>query len=200
MDFRRDRLHVDLGTRDITARSALDSVRVGDADLCLVSHFGNVDLEGLSSLELVSDPFVAIVRSDHPLANRDSIWMRDIGSEVVWTHTAPGVRTFFGAMEDILVRNGASPQFMPLPWTNARKLYNSFAFFEGGIHVNLGSVVKYSVPLSLKGYKVLRFLDENAYLPLYAHWRQDTENPAVALAVQSLKDTVEQMGKYPYCE
>lgn len=197
-DIRRSRRPITVARRDITTRSGLDDVREGEADLALVSHLADADLSGLASMELVSDPFVAIVRNDHPLAARDAISMADIGSEVVWTYRSPGVRTYFGSMEQTLLGHGANPRFMPLPWTNARDLYSSFAFFEGGIHVNLNSVVRHSVPLAMQGYKVLRFTDPDARLMMFAHWRDGDENPAIPLALESLRASVARMGDDPY--
>ena len=202
-DARRRQLHLQIERRDITTTLALDDVRQGDADMCLVSHLGErdsgeLDFTALECERLTQDRLVAIVRDDHPLADRSTIRIAQIGSDVVWTCTSPGVRTYFSAMEQLLVRNGANPRFISLPWKNAQQLYNSFAFFEGGIHVNLASVVRHSVPLLLQGYRVLRIEDDEAVVPMYAHWRTDSDNPAVPLAIEAFRSTIERLGENPW--
>lgn len=200
-DIRRERRNIELTLNDITSRSPLDNLRDGSSDLCLVSYLSGMNLAGLVESEvLLTDPLVAIVREDHPLADRGSIWIADIGSDVVWTYTSPGVRTYFSAAEELLLTHGANPQFVPLPWTNARQLYNSFAFFEGGIHVNLNSVVKYAAPMALRGYRVLRFKDEGACVPMRAVHRADDPNPALPVALASFRAAVERMGPDAYEE
>lgn len=197
-EVRRERMPLEVVRRDITQRSALDEVRDGESDLCLVSHLDSADTHGLETEPLVRDYFVAIVRDDHPLAARDQISMADVGSEVVWTYRSAGVRTYFGSMEEMLLRHGARPRFMPMSWTNARDLYSSFAYFEGGMHVNLNSVVRHSLPLAMRGYKVLRFTDADATLMMYAHWRSGDANPAVARAVDILRSAAQRLGDDAY--
>lgn len=202
-DARRRQLHLQIERRDITTTLALDDVRQGAADMCLVSHLGErdsgeLDFTSLECERLTQDRLVAIVRDDHPLADRSTIRIAQIGSDVVWTCTSPGVRMYFSAMEQLLVRNGANPRFISLPWKNAQQLYNSFAFFEGGIHVNLASVVRHSVPLLLQGYRVLRIEDDEAVVPMYAHWRTDSDNPAVPLAIEAFRSTIERLGENPW--
>ena len=194
-DLRRNRRPIEVVRRDIAQVSAIEEVRQGESDICLVSHLADLDVTGLESMPLVEDSFVAIVRADHPLATRDEISMADIGSEVVWTYRSAGVRTYFGSMEEMLLRHGARPRFMPLSWTNARNLYSSFSYFEGGVHVNLNSVVRHSLPLALQGYKVLRFTDEDARLTMYAHWRTGDDNPAVREVLDILRETLSHMPK-----
>lgn len=198
-DVRRERRNIVLTANDITARSPLDNLRDCLSDVCLVSYLSGMDLGGLAETEpLMTDPLVAIVREDHPLADRGSIWISEIGSDVVWTYTSPGVRTYFSAAEELLLAHGANPQFVPLPWTNARQLYNSFAFFEGGIHVNLNSVVRHSAPMVLRGYRVARFKDEDAVVPMRAVHRTGDSNPALTVALASFRAAAERMGPEAY--
>jgi DNA-binding transcriptional LysR family regulator len=194
-DIRRSRKNIELEARDITARSALDEVRDGTADMCLVDYLDGMDLSELTESEpLYQDRFVAIMREDHPLASREAIWISEIGSEVVWTYRSPGVRTYFSAAEQILLSHGANPKFVPLAWTNARQLYNSFSFFEGGIHVNLESVATFWPSMAMSGYRIVRFLDEDASVPMRAVWRTDhSDSPAVEFALESFRAAAARM-------
>ncbi len=191
---------LDLTIRDITTTFQLDNLKNGGCDLCVYAHHpqNDVDVEGLTAVPLMPDPLVAIVRDEHPLAGRDEIWIRDIGSEIVWTYDSPSVRRYYGLLESILRRNGASPHCIPTPWTNARDMYRNLAYFEGGMHITHASIARFSAKLAPQGYRVLRIRDDDAQMRTFVHYRTDSENPAVPMAVEAFKAMALDLGDSPY--
>ncbi|MFJ9369617.1 LysR family transcriptional regulator [Nocardia sp. NPDC101769] len=66
----------------------------GRADVALL-HRPNNDLAGLRTLDLITEPQIAILAPDHPLASRDMVSMSDLAGEPIarWPETTPGPGT-----------------------------------------------------------------------------------------------------------
>lgn len=200
MGFKSRQQPIDLTVRDITATFQLDNLKNDSCDLCIYAHHpqNDVEVEGLTAVPLMLDPLVAIVREGHPLAERGEIWIKEIGSEIVWTYDSPSVRRYYGLLEGILRRNGASPHCIPTPWTNARDMYRNLSYFEGGMHITHASIARYSAKLAPRGYRVLRIKDDDAQMRTFAHYRTDSKNPAVPLAIEAFKAMAHDLGDNPY--
>lgn len=200
MAFREANRSLELSVRDVGSVFQLQNVVTGAADLCLYAHHRDEDLDvnGVVGERLFDDPLVAIVRDDHHLAGRDTIWMAEIGNDVVWMYNAPSVVGYYDTLESILRANGADPQRMNLPWVNARSTYQGLPYFKGGVHIVHRSVATYSLPLASRGYRVLGFYDTDANYGLYVHYRSDSKNPAVPLALEALRSMATQLGEKPY--
>ena len=200
MAFKEADRSLELTVRDIGSTFQLQNVLSGAADLCLYAHHREADrnVEGVQAERLFDDPLVAIVRDDHHLAGREAIWMAEIGNDVVWMYNAPSVVGYYDTLEAVLRANGADPQRMNLPWTNARSAYQGLPYFKGGMHIVHRSVATYSLPLVSRGYRVLNFYDIDANYGLYVHYRADSQNPAVPLALEALRAITAQLEERPY--
>lgn len=197
-EFRRSGTVVEIETVDIV-KPPLEEIRQGSVDLGLLVHPAGIDMTGLVSLPLVTEPLVAVVSADHPLASRDVIGIEELSGDVVWTIQEEGSRQFALRVEQILLEHDAHPRFMTIPWQNAQSSYTSIAFVDSGVYVTFASVAKFSMPITATRYKVLRFADEDAaMITVSAVWRGDTENPACELAVDTMRGIVEQTDMSTY--
>lgn len=186
--FRKQGARLSLQTRDIVDGSPFEALRQGATDLALVPMPEGQDYGGLARAPLFEDELVAIVDEGHPLATSDRIRMADLGSSLVWTFDDADRGGFYQEIERVLVRNGATPVFTPYPWSNTRHLFATLPLASGGIHINLLHAVRYSMSSALGGHRVLRFSDPDAADIIYAVWREDSDNPAVPLAVEVLAE------------
>ena len=186
-EARKTMRRLTLTVHDITVASPLDELLAGQIDVALMPVPPACAAPDLCRTPLIRDELVAIVEDGHPLAATNSIAMADIGSDVVWTFRDGITGTLYGDIEQRLLANGATPRFMPHPWSNTRKLYDSLPFFEGGIHINRLNAVRYSMPVTLRGHTVLRFTDSAAQDTVDALWLPETSNPAVPWAIQELR-------------
>lgn len=193
--FRKAGMRLELKVEDIVDESPFEALREGRADLVLAPMPEGQDYAGLARAPLFQDEVVAIVDEGHPLAKSDRIRMADLGSSLVWTFDDGERGGFYKEIERKLVRNGATPVFSPYPWSNTRHLYGTLPFASGGVHINLLNAVRYSMPSTLGGKKVLRFSDADAADMGYVAWREGTANPAVPAAVGILTEEARRLGE-----
>ena len=188
---------LDLDVQDILSYASLRHPLMGTADLCLCpqSDAARVDVAGVRSARLVTDPLVAVVRNAHRLAQHRKVWMSDMGSDTVWSYdpTLTGGRK--SELEGVLRKNGCDPEVVLMPWAGMHGHHANLMRFRSGVHVTYRSIAHRITPLSLSDYRIVEFCNDDAQkYALYAHYREDTANPAVPLAVDVLNRAVEHMG------
>ncbi len=185
-ELRRMGRVVEIEAVDIV-KPPLEELRCGHADLGLLVYPDNANLDGLTSVPLVTEPLVAVVSTEHQLSKRDVIRVEGLSGNVVWTIQEEGSRQFACRVEQILLEHGARPRFMTVPWQNAQSSYTSIAFVDSGVYVTFASVAKFSMPVTSTRHKVLRFAEEDDMLiTVSAVWRSDDPNPACRLVVDTM--------------
>lgn len=187
---------LELDVQDILAYASLHHPLMGTADLCLCpqSDVGRAKAAGVRSRRLVTDPLVAVVKSTHRLAQHRKVWMSDMGSDTVWAYDPALTGSHTGELESVLRRNGCDPEVVHMPWAGVHSHHANLMRFRGGVHVTYRSIARRITPLSLSDYRIVEFRNDDAQkYALYAHYREDTANPAVPLAVEVINRAVEHM-------
>jgi len=179
---------LDLDVQDILPYASLRHPLMGTADLCLCpqSDAARVDVAGVRSARLVTDPLVAVVRNTHRLAQHRKVWMSDMGSDTVWSYYPSLTGGHKSELEGVLRKNGCDPEVVLMPWAGMHGHHANLMRFRSGVHVTYRSIARRITPLSLSDYRIVEFCNDDARkYALYAHYREDTANPAVPLAVCS---------------
>lgn len=145
---------------------------------CIASNQGDSVFQSLVAVPLVTEPLVAVVSRDHPLAARDAIRAADLTGNVVWTIQEEGSVQFARRVEQLLLGHGAQPRFVPVPWQNGQNSYTRIAFVDSGVFVHFASVAKYSMPVTSNRHKVLRFEEPGMEITVSAVWRENDPNEA----------------------
>ena len=187
---------LDLDVQDILSYASLRHPLMGTADLCLCpqSDAARVDVAGVRSARLVTDPLVAVVRNTHRLAQHRKVWMSDMGSDTVWSYDPALTGGHKSELEGVLRKNGCDPEVVLMPWAGIHGHHANLMRFRSGVHVTYRSIARRITPLSLSDYRIVEFCNDDARkYALYAHYREDTANPAVPLAVDVLNRAVEHM-------
>lgn len=187
---------LDLDVQDILSYASLRHPLMGTADLCLCpqSDAARVDVAGVRSARLVTDPLVAVVRNTHRLAQHRKVWMSDMGSDTVWSYDPALTGGHKSELEGVLRKNGCDPEVVLMPWAGIHGHHANLMRFRSGVHVTYRSIARRITPLSLSDYRIVEFRNDDARkYALYAHYREDTANPAVPLAVDVLNRAVEHM-------
>ena len=187
--FRREGRVIEVDAADVV-KPPLEQIRKGEADMGLLVHPKAADLTGLVSVPLVTEPLVAVVHRDHPLAAKDVLDVSDLDGNVVWTIREGGSLQFALEVEETIAALGGHPNFVARPWANGQSSYTAIAFVDSGIHVTFGSVAKFSMPITSTDHKVLRFSDERMATTVSAVWRADDPNPACNLLASAMCDVV----------
>lgn len=196
-ELRRDGRLVDVEAIDIV-KPPLDQLRSGAVDLGLFVYPEGADLTGMTSIPLVTEPLVAVVSREHPLAARDTIRASELTGNVVWTIQEEGSVQFARRVEQLLLEHGARPRFVPVPWQNGQNSYTRIAFVDSGVFVHFASVAKFSMPVTSSRHKVLRFEDPNMEITVSAVWREEDHNEARELLVAKMQEVAAEadMGLY----
>lgn len=196
-ELRRDGRSIEIESVDIV-KPPLEQLRDDEVDLGLFVYPEGVDLTGLVAVPLVTEPLVAVVSRDHPLAVRDVIRAADLTGNVVWTIQEEGSVQFARRVEQLLLGHGAQPRFVPVPWQNGQNSYTRIAFVDSGVFVHFASVAKYSMPVTSNRHKVLRFEEPGMEITVSAVWRKDDPNEARRLLVEKMLEVAQgaDMGLY----
>lgn len=196
-ELRRDGRSIEIESVDIV-KPPLEQLRDDEVDLGLFVYPEGVDLTGLVAVPLVTEPLVAVVSRDHPLAARDVIRAADLTGNVVWTIQEEGSVQFARRVEQLLLGHGAQPRFVPVPWQNGQNSYTRIAFVDSGVFVHFASVAKYSMPVTSNRHKVLRFEEPGMEITVSAVWRKDDPNEARRLLVEKMLEVAQgaDMGLY----
>lgn len=197
MELGQSGYNLELDVQDILSYANLRHPLMGTADLCLCpqSDVGRCDVAGVRATRLVTDPLVAVVRSTHRLAQHRRAWMSDMGSDTVWLYDPALTGNRCGVLEGILRNNGCDPEVVLMPWAGMHSHHANLMRFRGSVHITYRSVARRITPLSLADYRIVEFCNDDAQrYALYAHYREDTDNPAVPLAVDVLNRAVEHIG------
>lgn len=184
-ELRRAGHTLEIETIDII-KPPLEQLRCGEVDLGLLVYPEGANLAGLVAKPLVTEPLVAIVSRDHPLATRDTIRASELSGNVVWTIQEEGSVQFARRVEQLLLGHGAQPRFVPVPWQNGQNSYTRIAFVDSGVFVHFASVAKYSMPITSTRHKVLRFEEDTMRITVSAVWRENDSNEACALLVEKM--------------
>ncbi|MGW6822573.1 LysR family transcriptional regulator [Streptomyces sp. NPDC055005] len=93
--FHRAHPGVEISLREENSDRLIDGVRDGTLDMALVGS-PTATHEGLDTFTIVSERLVAAVPFDHPLARRDRVTLRDLGTHpIVCMPRGTGLRTVF---------------------------------------------------------------------------------------------------------
>ncbi len=93
--FHRAHPQVELSLLEDNSDRLIDGVRTGALDLALVGAAGTAPA-GLETLTIVSEPLIAAVPADHPLAARPSVALPDLAAHpIVCMPPGTGTRTVF---------------------------------------------------------------------------------------------------------
>lgn len=196
-ELRRDGRSIEIESVDIV-KPPLEQLRDDEVDLGLFVYPEGVDLTGLVAVPLVTEPLVAVVSRDHPLAARDVIHAADLTGNVVWTIQEEGSVQFARRVEQLLLGHGAQPRFVPVPWQNGQNSYTRIAFVDSGVFVHFASVAKYSMPVTSNRHKVLRFEEPGMEITVSTVWRENDPNEARRLLVEKMLEVAQgaDMGLY----
>jgi DNA-binding transcriptional LysR family regulator len=137
------------------------------------------------SVEVIrSEPLIAVLPSDHRLADAEEVSVAELADEPFVTY-APQVRSVLhGVVEDACAAHGFQPR-IAMPVTETSTLVS---FVAAGVGVSL-------VPASVSGMSVARAV----YRPLAGHaprvqialaWRQGDESPVLANALRLVHSAV----------
>lgn len=119
------------GTRirimDVTTNEVLDAVERGDADFGITSF--KPDEIDVVYAELRREPFVAVMRRDHPLARKRAIrWKELEGYPVISTWKGAGIRM---RLDFALAKDDTS-----VPWTyEVQQIYTALSFADAGLGI-----------------------------------------------------------------
>ncbi len=186
-ELRREGRPIDIEAVDIV-KPPLDQLRSGVVDLGLFVYPKGADLTGLVSIPLVTEPLVAVVSRDHPLAARDVIRASELTGNVVWTIQEEGSVQFARRVEQLLLAHDARPRFVPVPWQNGQNSYTRIAFVDSGVFVHFASVAKFSMPVTSSRHKVLRFEEPGMEITVSAVWREGDRSEARELLVGKMQE------------
>lgn len=175
--------------RGIEDTSPLDDVRNGTADMCFISFSNSSDMSYLETTPLYPEPLVAVVRREHRLAERKAIAASEVDSEIVWMPSSPALADHCALLKDMLLAHGANPQFITKAWNRTEQLFEFD--FTAGMHVGAaGGILQEATMSSFNDYSVLRFEDEDMVVTCHAIFREDTQNEACAIFLNSLKSAI----------
>ncbi|HUK34226.1 MAG TPA: LysR family transcriptional regulator, partial [Vicinamibacterales bacterium] len=131
---------------------------------------------GLESVMLYQERILAVISSDHPLASRKTLRIRDLANEplLVWDrHLIPYV---FDKIDDLYARAGIVPKRVPTPDAGPHNQAGLMMVASGkGIYLCMG--VPSSTNNGVTSVTVVPLSDPEATLDVCVAWRKDESSP-----------------------
>jgi len=154
-----------------TSANQLDQLLREELDCCFLS--GPVDTPiatGIESVVFQTDPYVVIVNNNHPLANRGSISIEELGREKLLLSGQPDDSTFNQHVTRLLNTTGIAPQIEYVPQDHIGVL--GIVALERGVCIATeGYGCVYAEALS-----TLKLTGTDAKLPTLFAWRKNMQS------------------------
>jgi DNA-binding transcriptional LysR family regulator len=174
VDYQKRFSKIDVSLKESSRRRLVTALRNGALDIAIVT--GELPLLGSKGMPLWSERILVALPEDHPLAGRDVIYWTDLrGGTVLLSHYDPGRE-----LEDLLMSKLVSPNDRPKIERHdvSRGIIKSLV--SAGFGVSL--VMESDIGASFSGliYRELRDGTGPSRIGFSAHWREDSDNPALA--------------------
>lgn len=171
-----------------TSKPLFDYLLEGTFDL-LFTYEAEELPEGVLALKLFGDPFVAIMSSEHPLAGRKSVTLRDLKTESLLQLTGNYFHEGWDSIVRFLKQRGIE--------TNGRAVFAN-SFFDIAT-IDFGSdllVISKSALSRLHfeqnpSYAVKPIANENAFYHVCVYWRDEPHENLADTFANQMTDTVE---------
>ncbi|MET3654292.1 LysR substrate-binding domain-containing protein [Dyella japonica] len=129
------------------------------------------------------EPLLLALPANHPLADRESIWLREVAMEAFVVQP----RELAATLYDRLAQIAAKANFHPLIRQHAQQINGLLVLVAAGMGLALVPASMRSV--SLPGVKYLRLEDPDAYMLLALASRLDEPSPVVRRFLSAMTET-----------
>lgn len=182
----RDRLpDVDLLLHEMVSRDQAEALGAGQIDLALLRP--PILLAGARSFLVATEPLVAAIPQDSPLAAREAITIHDFVDHPFIMYSPFEARYFHDLVAELFAGAGARPREAQ----HLAQVHSVLALVSAGL--GLAITPRASAKLQYDGV-AFRPLIEQPSRPVELHlaWRADTDNPLVPILVDLAQDLVAQ--------
>jgi DNA-binding transcriptional LysR family regulator len=173
--FHRRYPGIEFEISDAPSMSMVASLQRGELDAAVVG-LAAVDLPpGLSSIHLADEPLVAVVSTDHPLANRASVGLAELTADGNFIHFSreSGLRR---CVESAFVRAGVPP----MGAFEMGRIIDMIRLAAHGVGVTVvpGPDADEATAIAGTGFAVIPLADEDAVHPVRLAFDQDRSSRA----------------------
>ena len=166
--------------REMVTRSQVDGLLTGELDLGLLRP--PITRPEFDSALVLTEPFLAAVNDDHPLAAGESVALSDFHNEPFLMYSSEDARYFHDMVVSLLWSANAEPQYVQ----QLTQIHSMLALVKAGL--GLAIVPAAARTLHYHGVTLLPLrLKKEAHVELYGVWRRDNENPVLHPAIELLK-------------
>ena len=144
----------------------------------------------IETLHIADLPLIAIMSSDHPLAQRESISLGDLSGETFLKYEGLYLARSWSYTEKACRNHGFTPKIKSYYCASLPELFAACADLKSSVLL-IGCNFGDKIPVGLKSFcKVVPIVDEDAVIPFYFLFRKDNDNPV-------LKDAIEHFRQMP---
>lgn len=144
--------------------------------------------KGFSRLALFSDPFVAVVPAENPLASRDSLTMEDLADQTFIRLSGPYFSLGWEHLEAVCRAHGFTPRCKAAAMQPG--LDYSLVNLDGCVLVLSQSALTGQLFTRTKTHRCIPVTSPDAAFSICAVYRADNKNHALRLFLQRIKDTL----------
>lgn len=192
IDLRKHCRLLDFNINDDPSLCLLESLRTGETDVVItIGALGTLNRgtqTELTAQYLFSDPLVAIVPIQHPLASRESINPSEIAGEKILASRNAIFYEFDTHVHELLEERGIEVATYERAFRDAQSFF-AFDFEQGIVIITSRSIPNIS-PKVLERYSVVKFDDPYFKADVHVVHRSEDDNPALAIFVDSLVKAV----------
>lgn len=182
----RDRLpDADLMLHEMVSRDQAEALGAGQIDVALLRP--PILLAGARSFLIATEPLVAAIPQDHPLAAREAISINDFADHPFIMYSPFEARYFHDLVADLF----AGAAVRPREAQHLAQVHSILALVSAGL--GLAITPRASAKLHFDGV-LFRPLLEQPSRPVELHlaWRADNDNPLAPLLIEMARDLVAQ--------
>jgi len=178
--------HPEIDVMDVACSTDCDE-RLRSRSLDLVVARPPFDTTSLQTALLYRERLLAVLSEDHPLASRESIWIRELADEplLVWErHLMPVV---YDTILALYASAGIQPRMIPTPGAGPHTLAGLMLAASGkGMYLCIGVPVGSQQPAT--GVALVPIADACATVEVSVAWRKNEASPSVLQVIDCARE------------
>lgn len=171
---------IELQLKEMVSRAQFDALDAGRLDAGLLRP--PVTREGLRSRLVESEPLVAALPQDHPLARQDSVAIQAFDDEAVVMFAPDESRYFYDLVANVFSHAGVNPHFGQY----VSQVHTVLALVRAGL--GLALVPRAAMTLRYEGVVFRPLTGPEPFRPVELHlvWKDGNDNPALASLLEEI--------------